>query len=48
MENIKAKISHSIESTLGIRVIMHMLPPNTIPRSEGKAKRVIDKRDLNA
>ena len=48
MEEVRAKISHAIESTLGIRVIVHMLPPNSIPRSEGKAKRVIDKRDLNA
>ena len=48
MEEIKAKISHAIESTLGIRVLVHMLPPNSIPRSEGKAKRVLDKRDLNA
>ncbi|MBR2425375.1 MAG: phenylacetate--CoA ligase [Lentisphaeria bacterium] len=48
MEEVRAKISHAIESTLGIRVIVHMLPPNSIPRSEGKAKRVLDKRDLNA
>jgi len=46
IEDIKAKISHSIERTLGIRVIVKMLAPNSIPRSEGKAKRVIDKRKM--
>ncbi|MBO4491187.1 MAG: phenylacetate--CoA ligase [Lentisphaeria bacterium] len=46
IEDIKAKISHSIERTLGIRVVVKMLAPNSIPRSEGKAKRVIDKRKM--
>ena len=32
---------------LGIRVAVKMLPPNSIPRSEGKAKRVIDRRNNN-
>lgn len=46
IEDIKAKIAHSIERTLGIRVSVKMLAPNSIPRSEGKAKRVIDKRKM--
>ena len=46
IEDIKAKISQSIERTLGIRVVVKMLAPNSIPRSEGKAKRVIDKRKM--
>ncbi len=46
IEEIKAKISHSIERILGIRVLVKMLAPNSIPRSEGKAKRVIDKRNM--
>ena len=46
IEDIKAKIAHSIERTLGIRVVVKMLAPNSIPRSEGKAKRVIDKRKM--
>ncbi|MBR3708374.1 MAG: hypothetical protein IKM17_05115, partial [Lentisphaeria bacterium] len=41
------RISQAIEHTLGIRVFVRMMAPNSIPRSEGKAKRVIDKRDLN-
>lgn len=47
IEEIEQKISHSIEHTLGIRVFVRMLAPNSIPRSEGKAKRVIDKRNLS-
>mgnify|MGYP001061401489 CR=1 FL=1 len=47
IEEIKQKISHSIERTLGIRVFVRMLAPNSIPRSEGKARRVIDKRNLS-
>ncbi|MBO5201605.1 MAG: phenylacetate--CoA ligase [Lentisphaeria bacterium] len=47
MEEVKNRISQAIEHTLGIRVFVHMMAPNSIPRSEGKAKRVIDKRDLN-
>ena len=46
-KEIKQKISHSIERTLGIRVFVRMLAPNSIPRSEGKARRVIDKRNLS-
>ena len=47
MEEVKNRISQAIEHTLGIRVFVRMMAPNSIPRSEGKAKRVIDKRDLN-
>ena len=48
IETVRARIAHAIERTLGIRVQLNVLPENTIPRSEGKAKRVIDRRDLNA
>lgn len=47
LEDIRHRISQSIEHTLGIRVFVKMVAPNSIPRSEGKAKRVIDKRNLN-
>ena len=35
-----------LKSMLGIKVDVHVVPPKTIPRSEGKAVRVIDKRNL--
>jgi len=46
LESVSKRISHSIERILGIRVLLRLVAPNSIPRSEGKAKRVIDKRDL--
>ena len=47
IEDIRHTISHAIERILGIRVFVKMCAPNSIPRSEGKAKRVIDRRNLN-
>ena len=44
MEKIRKKISASIESITGLRVKLKLVDPNTIPRSEGKAKRVFDER----
>ena len=44
LETIGKKIRNSIESTLGISAKITLVEPKTIERSEGKAKRVIDKR----
>ena len=44
MEDLRGRIAHAIERILGIRVGLRLVGPHTIPRSEGKAKRVIDKR----
>ncbi len=38
------KISYELKSALGIDVEVKLVEPHTIERSEGKAKRVIDKR----
>lgn len=46
IEGLERKIRHEIESTLGISTKIRLVEPNSIPRSEGKAKRVIDKRKL--
>ena len=46
MESLKKKITSSLESTLGISINVRLVEPKTIERSEGKAKRVIDKRKL--
>ena len=40
------QISDSLRSTLGIGPKVNLVNPKTIERSEGKAKRVIDKRKL--
>jgi len=46
MEGLKNKIQHNIDSALGISANVKLVEPKTIERSEGKAKRVIDKRKL--
>lgn len=44
VENFEKKIRKEIESTLGISAKVKLVEPKTIARSEGKAKRIIDKR----
>lgn len=46
LESLTKKITHEIQSTLGISVKVKLVEPKTIERSEGKAKRVIDRRKL--
>lgn len=46
IENLKKKLEKRIEETIGIRVKVTLVEPKSLPRSEGKAKRVIDKRSL--
>lgn len=46
LEGLEKTIAHKIESILGISGKIKLVEPKTIPRSEGKAQRVIDKRKL--
>ncbi|MBZ4645761.1 MAG: coenzyme synthetase [Clostridia bacterium] len=46
LEELEKKIKNAIESTLGVTTKVRLVEPKTIERSEGKAKRVIDKRNL--
>jgi len=46
LRNLEEKIKKEIESILGVFVRVKLVEPKTIERSEGKAKRVIDKRAL--
>jgi phenylacetate-CoA ligase len=46
LESIEHKIGNALQSTLNIVAKVRLLEPKSIPRSEGKAKRVIDKRKL--
>ncbi len=46
LEVLNRKIRHEIESLLGVSVSVKLVEPKKIARSEGKAKRVIDKRKL--
>ncbi|MCW0482884.1 phenylacetate--CoA ligase family protein [Gaoshiqia sediminis] len=46
LESLRKKITHNIQSTLGISVNVKLVEPKTIERTAGKAKRVIDNRKL--
>lgn len=46
VEDLERKIKKEIDSTLGINAKIKLVEPKTIERSEGKAKRVIDKRKI--
>ena len=46
-ENVEHRIESALQSTLNIVAKVRLLEPKSIPRSEGKAKRVIDNRSLN-
>ncbi|MFP4060705.1 MAG: phenylacetate--CoA ligase family protein [Bacteroidales bacterium] len=46
LQDLRKKIQHNLESTLGINVEVKLVEPKTIERSEGKSKRVIDKRNI--
>lgn len=45
-QELEAKVRKEIVSTLGINAKVSLVEPKTIERSEGKAKRVIDKRKI--
>ena len=47
LEDLGAKIRSRLDSVLGISAKVRLVEPGTIARSEGKAKRVIDKRLLS-
>jgi phenylacetate-CoA ligase len=44
LEQLNDKIADAIEHVINIRVQVTLVEPNTIQRSEGKAKRVVDRR----
>jgi phenylacetate-CoA ligase len=44
LEALQKEITHAIESLIGLRVKVKLVGPQLIQRSEGKAKRVFDRR----
>lgn len=46
LESFTRRVQHSLESALGLGIDVRLVEPKTIERSEGKAKRVLDKRKL--
>jgi phenylacetate-CoA ligase len=46
LTQLKRKVERALRSGLDLSVDVELVEPNTIPRSEGKAKRVIDNRKI--
>lgn len=44
IEAVQRRITEQIKSVVGIQAKVTLVPPKSIPRSEGKAKRIIDNR----
>jgi phenylacetate-CoA ligase len=44
LQTLRQKIQSNLESTLGLGIKVNLVEPKTLERSEGKSKRVIDKR----
>jgi phenylacetate-CoA ligase len=44
LQGLRQRIQNSLESTLGLGIKVTLVEPKTIERSEGKSKRVIDRR----
>jgi len=47
LEQLRKQMSHAIEHIVGLRVNVRLVEPQSIARSQGKAKRVIDRRKEN-
>ena len=45
LEGLHHRLMETIDRTLGLRVDVRLVAPRTLARSEGKAKRVIDRRE---
>lgn len=45
---LEKKISQDVDSAIGIKAKIRLVEPNTLPRSEGKACRIIDRRQIFA
>lgn len=46
VEDLRQKIQSVIQSSIGVSCKIKLVAPRTLPRSEGKAKRIIDNRNL--
>ena len=43
---MEKSLANAMKTMLGINPAVHLVPPKTITRSEGKAVRIVDKRKL--
>ncbi|MDD3257694.1 MAG: phenylacetate--CoA ligase, partial [Methanocorpusculum sp.] len=44
LSNLQTKIVKALQDTLSLRASVELVEPGSLPRFEGKAKRVIDRR----
>lgn len=44
VQTLQQRVERQLAETLGVRIHVHLVPPRTIPRSQGKAVRVVDQR----
>jgi phenylacetate-CoA ligase len=48
LERLSERIRAEIENVLGLRAAVRLVEPQTLERSMGKARRVVDRRDLGS
>jgi phenylacetate-CoA ligase len=46
LEGLRGRLADALEQALGLRVAVVLAAPRSIQRSEGKAQRVMDRRNL--
>ena len=46
LEQLHKRIAHAVERIINIRAEIHLVEANSLPRSEGKVKRLYDERNL--
>ena len=46
LDGLRNRVAATLKQALGVAVNVKLVEPKTIQRSEGKAKRVIDNRDM--
>jgi phenylacetate-CoA ligase len=47
MIELEKRIENNIQKEIGLKAIITLVEPDTLPRSEGKAVRILDKRNFN-
>jgi len=46
LEKLQQSLAHAVERVIGVRARIRLVQPHSLQRSEGKARRVLDKRNL--
>jgi phenylacetate-CoA ligase len=47
LDTLQARVQQALNEVLGVSVTVTLMAPRGVQRSEGKARRVIDRRELN-